>query len=116
MLCFVGAMTLVGLVIMIRSNCHFKVQCCITCKEEERTDFNLDYGTYYYDDGERRTDVVEVSFVVFIILPLNLLFFRQGTTILITTTTTIQRVTCTMLSQITIPSITHDVWNFLQAH
>jgi len=59
MLCFVGAMTLVGVVIMIRNNCHFKVQCCIICKEEEKTDLNLDYGTYYYDDGGRRTDVVE---------------------------------------------------------
>ena len=72
MLCFVGAMTLVGLVIMIRNNCHCKVQCCITCKEDEKTDLNLDYGTYYYDDGERRTDVVEVSFIEIIILPLNL--------------------------------------------
>ena len=68
MLCFVGAMTLVGLVIMISNNCHFKVQSCITCKDEEKTDLNLDYGTYYYDDGERRTDVVEVSFVEIIIL------------------------------------------------
>ena len=76
MLCFVGAMTLVGLVIMIRSNCHFKVQCCITCKEDEKTDLNLDYGTYYYDDGERRTDVVEVSSVEIILLPL--IFFSQA--------------------------------------
>ena len=38
-------------------------------------DLNLDYGTYYYDDGERRTDVVEVSFVVIIILTPNLFFF-----------------------------------------
>ena len=77
MLCFVGAMTLVGLVIMIRSNCHFKVQCCITCKEEEKTDFNLDYGTYYYDDGERRTDVVEVSIVQSLFCHL-IYFFSQA--------------------------------------
>ena len=77
MLCFVGAMTLVGLVIMISNNCHFKVQSCITCKDEEKTELNLDYGTYYYDDGERRTNVVEVSSVVIIILPPNP-FFSQA--------------------------------------
>ena len=78
MLCFVGAMTLVGLVIMIRNNWHFKLQCCITCKEKEKTDLNLDYGTYYYDDGERRTDVVEVSSVEIILLPLNFSFPGKG--------------------------------------
>ena len=108
MLCFVGAMTLVGLVIMISNNCHFKVQSCITCKDEEKTDLNLDYGTYYYDDGERRTDVVEVSFVVIILLQVNLSFLRQGIRILITTTMIIQRVTCILLSQITILSTAPD--------
>lgn len=28
----------------------------------EKEDKNLDYGAYYYDDGERRQDVVEVAF------------------------------------------------------
>ena len=65
---------------------------------------NLDYGTYYYDDGEKRTDVVEVSFVVIIILQVNLSFLRQGIRILITT----MRVTCTLLSQIIILSIAPD--------
>ena len=69
---------------------------------------NLDYGTYYYDDGEKRTDVVEVSFVVIIILQVNLSFLRQGIRILITTTMIIQRVTCTLLSQITILSTSPD--------
>jgi len=26
-----------------------------------KEDRNLDYGTYYYDDGERRTNVMEVN-------------------------------------------------------
>jgi len=26
-----------------------------------KEDINLDYGTYYYGDGERRTNVVEVN-------------------------------------------------------
>ena len=71
-------------------------------------DLNLDYGTYYYDDGERRTDVVEVSFAVIIILQVNLSFLRQGIRILITTTMIIQRVICTLLSQITILSTAPD--------
>ena len=27
----------------------------------EKRDINLDYGTYYYADGDRRTDVMEVD-------------------------------------------------------
>ena len=38
----------------------YKVQCCVTCKHEEKRDLNLDYGTYYYQDGKRRANVVEV--------------------------------------------------------
>jgi len=61
MVCFVAALTIGGLIFMIKTNCHCQVQCCFTCKDAEivKEDRNLDYGTYYYDDGERRTDVVE---------------------------------------------------------
>jgi len=58
MICFVVALTIGGLVYMCKTNCHCQVQCC---KDLEKEDKNLDYGTYYYDDGERRTDVMEVS-------------------------------------------------------
>ena len=37
-----------------------KVECCSVCKDEEKRDFNLDYGTYYYEDCGRRANVVEV--------------------------------------------------------
>ena len=49
---------MIDLVYMICNTC--KVQCCITCKDEEKRDLNLDYGTYYYQDGKRRANVVEV--------------------------------------------------------
>ena len=29
---------------------------------KEKVEINLDYGTYYYDDGERRANVMEVGF------------------------------------------------------
>ena len=41
-----------------------KVECCFVCKDEEKRDFNLDYGTYYHEDGGRRENVVEVSFTI----------------------------------------------------
>ena len=46
---------------MIKNNCHCRVQCCIICKEEEKEDINLDYGTYYSQEGERRENIMEVS-------------------------------------------------------
>jgi len=49
---------MIDLVYMICNTC--KVQCCITCKDEEKRDLNLEYGTYYYQDGGRRKNVVEV--------------------------------------------------------
>ena len=43
-----------------------QVRCCFTCKDMEKVDTNLDYGTYYYGDSdEKRTDVMEVSNVSF---------------------------------------------------
>ena len=43
-------------------------KCCKCCAEVEKEDKNLDYGTYYYDAGERRQDVVEVAFDSFLVL------------------------------------------------
>ena len=54
-------MTIVGLVYMIRTNCHLKEKCCKCCINLEKEDDNLDYGTYYYADGDRRLDVMEVK-------------------------------------------------------
>ena len=64
MMCFVVALTIVGVVHMIKHNCHCRVQCCFTCKEEEKEDINLDYGTYYSQDGERRDNIIEVKVVI----------------------------------------------------
>ena len=61
MICFVIILTIIGLGHMIRHNCHCRVKCCFTCKEEEKGDINLDYGTYYSQDGERRDNIMEVS-------------------------------------------------------
>ena len=54
-------MTLVGLVFMIRTNCHLKEKCCKCCINLEKKDDNLDYGTYYYTDGDMRLNVMEVK-------------------------------------------------------
>ena len=56
--------TIFGLGYMIRTNCEVRKKCCKCCGVDlEKEDENLDYGTYYYaDDGERRQDVMEVSF------------------------------------------------------
>ena len=61
MVCFVVILTIIGFVHMVRHKCHCRVQCCFTCKEEEKEDVNLDYGTYYSQDGERRDNIMEVS-------------------------------------------------------
>ena len=56
-------MTLFGLVYMCRViNCNLKEKCCKCCINLEKKDDNLDYGTYYYADGDRRLDVMEVTF------------------------------------------------------
>ena len=67
---FVFLLTLIGLVHMIRHNCRVRCrhQCCFSCKEEEKEDINLDYGTYYSADGERRDNIMEVSVVFLSIL------------------------------------------------
>ena len=55
------AFTIFGLVYMIRTNCKIRERCCKCCVDLEKEDKNLDYGAYYYDDGERRQDVMEVT-------------------------------------------------------
>ena len=47
----------------ISGSLNYQVQCCFTCQDLEKEDKNLDYGTYYYDDGDRRTDVMEVPII-----------------------------------------------------
>ena len=42
--------------------CKIRETCCPCCIDMEKTDTNLDYGDYYYEDGERRQDVMEVTF------------------------------------------------------
>ena len=92
-----------------------KVQCCITCKDEEKRDLNLDYGTYYYQDGGRRANVVEVVELIWREkLNKKHILHRQGIIILTMTTMTTQKVTCTLLSHITIPSITLVKQNILK--
>ena len=77
---FVFLLTLIGLVHMIRHNCRVRcrVQCCFSCKEEEKEDINLDYGTYYSADGERRDNIMEVS-VVFLSILKVLIFLTLQT-------------------------------------
>ena len=54
--------TLVGVVYMCRSICFREIRekCCTTMEKE---DINNDYGEYYEVNGERRTTVMEVTFV-----------------------------------------------------
>ena len=121
MMCFVMALTIVGVEHMIKHNCHCRVQCCITCKEEEKEDINLDYGTYYSQEGQRRDNIMEVScgdFAITHVWPFqnyptqyNL---RQGTRTLTMTITTIWRATCTMWSRTTTPNILgNDIRNLI---
>merc|ERR1711971_947631 len=53
------AFTIFGLGFMIRTNCKIRQKCCKCCVDLEKEDQNLDYGTYYDADGERRQDVME---------------------------------------------------------
>ena len=57
------AFTIFGLGYMIRTNCEIRKTCCKCCIDLEKEDRNLDYGTYYDHDGERRQDVMEVTFL-----------------------------------------------------
>jgi len=53
-----------GIVFMCRTYCKICLKCCKCCSsdlEREKEDENVDYGAYYYDDGERRQDVMEVQ-------------------------------------------------------
>ena len=45
-------------------HCKLKRKCLSLCTSLEKEDTNLDYGTYYYADGDRRTDVMEVLFKI----------------------------------------------------
>ena len=54
------AFTIFGLGYMIRTNCEIRKKCCKCCVNLEKEDRNLNYGNYYYDDGERRQGVMEV--------------------------------------------------------
>ena len=54
--------TIFGLIYMCRViNCNLKEKFCKCCVDLEKEDDNLDYGTYYYSDGDRRLDVMEVT-------------------------------------------------------
>ena len=55
-----GVFFLVGFIYMCRTLClpSLKEKCCI---ELEKKDDNPDYGTYYYSDGDRRQDIMEVA-------------------------------------------------------
>ena len=70
------AFTIFGLIYMCRRNCEIREKCCKCCVDLEKRDINLEYGTYYYaDDGERRQDVMEVSFDVIFFL---FIFWEAG--------------------------------------
>lgn len=59
------AFTIFGLIYMCRNNRinrEIRKTCCPCCIDLEKTDRNLDYGEYYDSDGERRQDVMEVTF------------------------------------------------------
>ena len=58
---------------------NYQVQCCCTCQDLEKEDKNLDYGTYYYDDGDRRTDVMEVPIisVTIFLLSTKMMYFNM---------------------------------------
>ena len=56
-----AAIAIFGVGYMIRTNCKIREKCCKCCVDLEKEDKNLDYGTYYDADGERRQDVMEVT-------------------------------------------------------
>ena len=62
------AFTIFGLVYMIQTNCKIRERCCKCCSDLEKEDKNLDYGAYYYNDGQRRQGVVEVTFKICFLL------------------------------------------------
>ena len=65
--------TIFGLIYMCRTNCEVRKNCCKCCVDIEKKDVNLDYGTYYDVEGERRLDVMEVSYEI-----INWMLHQQG--------------------------------------
>ena len=60
MIAFLALLGTIGFVHMFKHNCHLQKPGCNCCADLEKEDVNEDYGEYYYSDGERRLDVVEV--------------------------------------------------------
>ena len=52
-------LTTTGLIYMCHTLCNLREKCCV---DLEKKDDNPDYGEYYYWDGDRRKDVMEVGF------------------------------------------------------
>ena len=51
-----------------QTNCKIRQKCykrCCSDLETEKEDENMDYGAYYYADGGRRQDVMEVALMSF---------------------------------------------------
>ena len=61
MIAFFALLGTIGFVHMCKHNCHLKKPRCNCCADLEKEDLNEDYGEYYYSDGERRLDVMEVG-------------------------------------------------------
>ena len=53
-------LTTMGLIYMCYTFCNLREKCCVVALEKK--DDNPDYGEYYYWDGDRRQDVMEVGF------------------------------------------------------
>ena len=60
MVAFVALLGIIGFVHMCKNKCHLKKLRCNCRAELEKEDINEDYGDYYYSDGDRRLDVMEV--------------------------------------------------------
>ena len=61
MIAFLALLGTIGFVHMCKYNCHLKKPRCNCCADLEKEDVNEDYGEYYYSDGDRRLDVMEVG-------------------------------------------------------
>ena len=60
MVAFVALLGIIGFVHMCKNNCHLKKHRRNCFADLEKEDINEDYGDYYYFDGDRRLDVMEV--------------------------------------------------------
>ena len=58
MVAFVALLGIIGFVHMCKNNCHLKKNIGATALQIWKK--NEDYGDYYYSDGDRRLDVMEV--------------------------------------------------------